>query len=94
MTPGWTSYRKRLQFQEYDVTDLLRQTNIIEIAVGNGWFKGLLGFNMQANRYGDHTGVFAELHIWYTDGSIDVIASDKSWKVKTGEIRYSEITIV
>ena len=91
MTPGWTSYRKRLQFQEYDVTDLLRQTNIIEIAVGNGWFKGLLGFNMQANRYGDHTGVFAELHIWYTDGSIDVIASDKSWKVKTGEIRYSEI---
>ncbi|WP_261387827.1 alpha-L-rhamnosidase N-terminal domain-containing protein, partial [Chitinophaga pinensis] len=24
LTPGWTSYRKRLQYQQYDVTDLLR----------------------------------------------------------------------
>lgn len=36
-------------------------------------------------------GAFAELHVEYEDGSKDVIATDETWSVKTGEIRYSEI---
>lgn len=42
MAPGWTSYHNRLQYQIYDVTELLDTENKIEITVGNGWYKGTL----------------------------------------------------
>ena len=91
MAPGWTSYHNRLQYQIYDVTEQLENENKIEITVGNGWYKGILGFTCEPNRYGTQTGVFAELHVFYEDGSKEVIATDENWSVKTGEIRYSEI---
>ncbi len=91
MAPGWTSYHNRLQYQIYDVTELLDTENKIEITVGNGWYKGILGFYCMPNQYGTQVGAFAELHVEYEDGSKDVIATDETWSVKTGEIRYSEI---
>ena len=91
MAPGWTSYHNRLQYQIYDVTEMLAADNKIEITVGNGWYKGILGFYCQPNQYGTQVGAFAELHVEYEDGSKEVIATDETWSVKTGEIRYSEI---
>ena len=92
MAPGWTSYHNRLQYQIYDVTEKLKKENTIEITVGNGWYKGILGFYCQSDIYGNKVGAFAELHVEYEDGSSEVIvATDESWSVKTGEIRYSEI---
>ena len=91
MAPGWTSYHNRLQYQIYDVTEQLAAENEIAITVGNGWYRGILGFYCQPNQYGTQTGAFAELHVEYEDGSRDVIATDETWSVKTGEIRYSEI---
>ena len=91
MAPGWTSYHNRLQYQIYDVTEQLAAENEIAITVGNGWYKGILGFYCQPNQYGTQVGAFAELHVEYEDGSKDVIATDETWSVKTGEIRYSEI---
>lgn len=91
MAPGWTSYHNRLQYQIYDVTEQLAAENEIAITVGNGWYKGILGFYCLPNQYGTQTGAFAELHVEYEDGSKDVIATDETWSVKTGEIRYSEI---
>lgn len=91
MAPGWTSYHNRLQYQIYDVTEQLTAENEIAITVGNGWYKGILGFYCLPNQYGTQAGAFAELHVEYEDGSKDVIATDETWSVKTGEIRYSEI---
>ena len=91
MAPGWTSYHKRLQYQQYDITELLQEENEIAITVGNGWYKGIFGFDLRPDRYGDRVEVFAELHITYEDGTREVIATDKNWKVRTGKIRYSEI---
>lgn len=91
MAPGWTSYHNRLQYQIYDVTEMLAAENEIKITVGNGWYKGIFGFTCEPNRYGTQAGAFSELHVEYEDGSKDVIATDETWSVKTGEIRYSEI---
>ena len=91
MAPGWTSYHNRLQYQIYDVTEMLAADNKIEITVGNGWYKGILGFYCQPNQYGTQVGAFAEIHVEYEDGSKEVIATDETWSVKTGEIRYSKI---
>lgn len=59
--------------------------------MGNGWYKGILSFDCKPDRYGDRTAVWAELHVRYKDGTEEVIATDESWSVRTGQIRYSEI---
>ena len=91
MTPGWTDYHKILQYQFYDITEGLKEDNLLELTVGNGWYKGILSFDCKPNRYGNCTGAWAELHITYEDGTKKVIATDETWKVRTGEICYSEI---
>ena len=94
MAPGWTDYHKILQYQFYDVTEELRihtGENLLELAVGNGWYKGILSFDCKPDRYGDRTAAWAELHVIYEDGTRDVIATDETWQVRTGQIRYSEI---
>lgn len=37
LAPGWTSYLNRLQVQSYDVTDMLKTENSLEVTVGQGW---------------------------------------------------------
>ncbi len=45
LTPGWTSYRHRLRYLTYDVTDLLVPgPNAIGVTVADGWFRGHIGF--------------------------------------------------
>ena len=45
LTPGWTSYNKRLQYQIYDVTrsDDKRKQCDCNVTLGNGWYRGYLG---------------------------------------------------
>ena len=89
--PGWTSYHKRLQYQTYDITALLREKNEIAITVGNGWYKSELGFDAKPNIYGDRTGLLAMLRLEYADGSVESLGTDTDWTVETGAIRFSEI---
>ena len=94
MAPGWTDYHKILQYQYYDVTEELKihtGENLLELTVGNGWYKGILSFDCKPNRYGSRTAAWAELHVTYADGTKEVIATDATWGVRTGVIRYSEI---
>lgn len=89
--PGWTSYQKVLQYQTYDITELLEEENEIAITVGNGWYKGILGFFNEGDHYGKRTAVIAEIVLTYEDGTEEIINTDESWMSTTGRIRYSEI---
>lgn len=93
LTPGWTAYQKRLQYQVYDVTALLKPgANAIGAVLGSGWWRGNIGFSNQTNVYGKDVSLLLQLHIEYTDGSRAVVVSDASWKYTTdGPIRSSEI---
>jgi alpha-L-rhamnosidase len=92
LTPGWTSYNKRLQYQTYEVTDLLvTGANALGIMVADGWYKGNLGWVHQRNIYGDSRAVLLQLHLTYTDGSEHIITTDGSWSASDGPIRMSEI---
>ena len=91
-TPGWTDYAKRLQYQTYDVTDLLKGgANAVGATLGDGWYRGNIGFNDQRNRYGRHLGLLMQLAITYDDGHTETIASDGQWKSATGPILSSDI---
>jgi alpha-L-rhamnosidase len=80
LTPGWSSYEWRLRYAETDVTNLLAPSSVIGIAVGNGWFRGRLGWSNQDHLYGDELAVFAQLEIRYADGFLQRIGTDESWQ--------------
>ena len=92
LTPGWTSYNKRLQYQVYDVTDLVQNgNNAIGVMLGSGWYRGNLAWGGQKDVYGKNLGLLMQLQITYKDGRQETIISDESWKSTTADIRYSEI---
>ncbi len=92
LSPGWTSYHTRLQYQVYDVTDFLRLgPNGLGMVLGDGWYKGIVGWNLARHHYGDTRAALLQLHVRYEDGTEDVVVTDTSWKAATGAIRYSEI---
>ncbi len=92
LTPGWTSYNKRLQYQAYDVTALLQQgNNAVGAMLGSGWYRGHVGYDPTPNLYGKDIALLFQLQITYTDGSTATIVSDDSWKSSTSAIRSSEI---
>ena len=91
-TPGWTSYNKRLQYQTYDVTNLLRRgQNAIGVTLGNGWYRGNIGFSGRRSFYGDRLALLMQLRIDYADGRHEIVGTDQNWKSSTGPILMSEI---
>ncbi|MBS1610728.1 MAG: glycoside hydrolase family 78 protein, partial [Bacteroidetes bacterium] len=92
LTPGWTSYNKRLQYQVYNVTDLLQQgNNAVGVVLGSGWYRSHLAWNDNKDIYGKTLGLFFQLNITYSDGSMESIISDDTWKSSTGGIVFAEI---
>ena len=92
MSPGWTSYNKRLLYQTYEVTELLTEgTNALGIMLGAGWYKGLMGYKLTRNHYGIQTAFGGQLLIRYEDGSEEWIVSDENWKGSKGPVLFSEI---
>ena len=91
-TPGWTSYHTRLQYQTYDVTsDLVPGGNAIGVILGDGWYRGYLGFDGRKNDYGTTVALLMQLEIHYADGRTVRITSDGAWKTATGPIRSADI---
>jgi len=86
-TPGWTSYDKRIQYQTYDVTDLVKNgANAIGAVLGSGWYR------FKGRRiYGDHLALLLQITITYRDGREEIIGTDHDWKSSTGPIVMSEI---
>ncbi len=82
LTPGWTSYHERLQYQAYDVTGLLRQgKNAVGVGVAPGWYAGGLGWGKVENRYhyGKDLSLLLQINIEYADGTRGYIMTDGNW---------------
>ena len=79
LTPGWSSYEWRLRYATYDVTELLGPTTVLGVALGNGWFRGRLGWSGGRGFYADELAAFAQLEVEFADGSTQLIVTDDSW---------------
>jgi alpha-L-rhamnosidase len=92
LTPGWTSYKKRLQYQGYDVTPLIHPgKNAIGAMLGSGWYRGYIGFSGQHNYYGNDLALLAQLVITYKDGHVQTVVSGPDWQSAYGEVLQSEL---
>ena len=83
MAPGWTSYHNRIQVQTYDVTELLKKENTLILQLAEGWFWRLKKPQPKA--------VIAQLHIVYTDGTVQDIGTDGSWLVAESNLRFCHL---
>ncbi len=88
LAPGWTSYKKTLQVQQYDVTELLRDgENTVAFTVGEGWYKGDLTWERKRRMYGEDAAVCADL---VADDAV-VLSTDGSFNARESVIRESGI---
>ncbi|KAJ5310754.1 uncharacterized protein N7443_003215 [Penicillium atrosanguineum] len=93
MSPGWTSYRHRLNYEVFDVTAMLRANgeNIVAVEVAEGWYATRLGF-LGGRRfiYGDEMALIAQLELRSDEGEV-VLTSDSSWMCHESALISSEL---
>ena len=91
-TPGWTSYHNIIQYQVYDITDMIKDgSNCVGVTLGDGWYRGRLLWERSRNFYGKKVALLCQIKVVYEDGRIEIISSDRSWKCSTGPILFSDI---
>lgn len=91
LAPGWTDYTKRVDYQSYDVTKLVRKgANTIAAMIGNGWYAGNIA-SFGSGHYGTQPALIAQLRIDYSDGTSALVATDGTWKNIRGPLVSSDI---
>jgi alpha-L-rhamnosidase len=98
LAPEWTDYNKRVQYQAYDVTNLLDEgVNVIGAQLADGWYAGMLGptrwseYFPKRGAYGLDRRLFFQMEVKYSNGKKETIVSDDSWKIyPDGPIRMAD----
>lgn len=96
LAPGWTDYHTRVEYQSYDATEHLREgDNVFAAIVGEGWYSGRVALDPKraGSHYGGRPAFLCQMHIEYDDGSVDIVATDESWKTDHGAIVYSDLLL-
>ena len=91
LAPGWTDYRKRVNYHTYDVTGLLAPgENVLGALLGDGWYCGHVGWR-ERQVYGDRPRLLAQLDATLANGETVTIASDGTWLWTTGPILSADL---
>lgn len=90
-TPGYTDYKFRTQFQQYQVADLLvAGTNVLVVELADGWYRGAVGIMQHGDQYGQHVELWAELEDDAAAGKL-LAATDDQWRSSTGSITSADM---
>ena len=92
MAPGLTDYRKRVQYQIYDVADLLRDgENELTVMLADGWYRGSTGAWGLTCQYGTETRLLAQLEMKNAEGRRFTLVSGPSWDWSNdGPVRFAD----
>jgi alpha-L-rhamnosidase len=98
LAPEWTDYTRRIQYQAYDVTDLLHQgDNAVGAILGDGWYAGRIGLAFIVpggptfGIYGQIPRLIAQVEIETADGRIERVVTDGTWRVTMdGPVRVND----
>lgn len=93
LTPGSTTYEKRMHYQIYDVTEqIISGSNVWTITLGDGWFRGKTGAFGASSIFGDVTCVLGQLEITYRSGKQERIITDTSFSWSNdGQVRFNDL---
>ena len=92
LAPGLTDYRKRVQYQTCDVTDMLfTGDHELTAQLADGWYRGSCGAWGLKNQYGTETKLLMQLEIEYVDGTQEALGTDETWDwSNNGPIRFAD----
>jgi len=87
LTPGWTDYNKRVQYQVYDIGEMLvKGNNAAGLLLGNMWWSSGLGWSGGAQYSSGPVRGLCQIIIEYTNGSETIIVTDETWKAHVSPI--------
>jgi alpha-L-rhamnosidase len=94
LDPPFTRYDKRCLYATYDVTKRIKQgENALGMLIGNGWFD--VNENEEWNFLNAHWRAkprfILNLHLTYSDGSVEDVSTDDKWKATHGPIQRDAI---
>ena len=88
-----TTYFKRLQYQTYDVTGMIRPgENVFALILADGWWAGRIGTTGDCCQYGNRLGLLLEAVLEYSDGTRQVISGEDGVS-STGPLVYSDLFV-
>ena len=92
LSPGITNYKKRIQYQTYDVTELIgKGENVLELTLADGWYRGSCGAWGLRNQYGTVTKVWAQLEIELAHGERITVCTDDTFDWSSdGAVRFAD----
>lgn len=93
LAPGWSKYDQTCLYDTLDLTSSLTNgNNVVGVMLGNGMY------NVPATtNYTKFTGSFgplrliAQVHLYYTNGTSQIIPSDTQWTTAPGPMTYSHV---
>jgi alpha-L-rhamnosidase len=92
LTPGWTDYARRVNYQSYDVTALVRAgPNVIGAVLADGWYSGRVGLTRTRELYGSGPALLAQLVLDWSDGIRTTVGSDEQWRATFGPLMASDL---
>ena len=93
MSPGFTTYDKRIETLTYNVLNLIKfGQNTLGVELASGWYSGRLLWNTTPWDNSVSPKVLCQLELTMKDGSKKIIISDETWKGTTnGPLQFAEI---
>ncbi|MGB9746547.1 MAG: family 78 glycoside hydrolase catalytic domain [Bacteroidales bacterium] len=92
LTPGWTDYRTKVQYQVYDVTAMIQKgQNAWGAVLGNMWWSSGLGWQGGSTYSNGPLRLMGQLCLTYSDGTSEIIPTDTSWQFTDSPIVYNHI---
>ena len=94
LAPGWTTYKKRLQVQTYDVTELIHSgKNTLDVTLAEGWYHGRIirQHDAAVRDAAWDAEIIACLTLTYADGKTEEIETDGSWVCGKSAVEFSDI---
>lgn len=89
LTPGCTSYDRRLQVQTYDITALLKTRNELIVTVGKGWLRSRMTWK-RTELNGMPCALIAQIVLTQDQGTV-VIPTDSTWQAGASNVIFNDI---
>ena len=94
LNPGMSTFAKTLNYNTYDVTDMLDNgSNAVGALLGAGFYTGHMTFTPNnKDMFGENEALLAKMVVTYDDGTTQTVVTDPStWKAYTdGPNRYAD----
>ena len=87
--PGFTYYKRRLLYQEYDIKSMLKEKNELVFYVAQGWYCGRFFCENTVQNFGKLPSISFILNIEYDDGTKKIHHSEKGMKALISEYKYA-----